>query len=497
MGVKAREGEDFDPFATALEALKKKRRIEEDTALTADDLKGLVARFKAIVKERAGRAFPEEPIEQLWGAIGAVFGSWNTERAIAYREMNDIPGDWGTAVNVQSMVFGNLGETSGTGVAFTRDPASGEKVFYGEYLLNAQGEDVVAGIRTPEPIASLQKAKPKSYRELVRIQKLLEKHYRDMQDIEFTIEEGKLWMLQCRAGKRTGFAAVRIAADMVKERLITKEEALARVEPEALEQLLAPVFDTKEVNAAKKADRLLTKGLNAGPGAATGRVVFSASEAEAWAARGEDVILARIETSPEDIRGMQAAKGILTARGGMTSHAALVARQMGKVCIAGAGEVEISYAKKAMAVNGRRLKQGDWISLDGTTGELFQGHIETRPSSVIRELFGKRRGKKKSVDPVFEAYTKLMRWADEVRTLRCADERGPAGPVRDGDRLRRGGDRPDAHRAHVLRGREDRADARDDPRGHAGGARSARWPSSCRSSARTSRGSSRRWATGR
>ena len=422
--VKARAGEDFDPFATALEKLKKKRRVSEDTDLTADDLRGLVATFKGIVRERTGKRFPEDPHEQLWGAVGAVFGSWHNERAIAYREMESIPGDWGTAVNVVAMVFGNMGETSGTGVAFTRDPASGERVFYGEYLMNAQGEDVVAGIRTPAPIEKLKQVQPKSFRELVRIQKLLEQHFRDMQDLEFTIEDKKLYMLQCRTGKRTGFAAVRIASDMVREKLITKEEALQRVDPESLNQLLQPIFAADDLAVAKKAGKALTRGLNAGPGAATGRVVFSAAEAEAWAERGEAVILARVETSPEDIRGMQASTGILTARGGMTSHAALVARQMGKVCVAGAGEVEISYKKKTLKVGGRTLKQGDWVSLDGTTGDLFEGRLATKPSEVVKALLSRSksasRSKKKSAKkpaPIVAAYERLMKWADELRTM--------------------------------------------------------------------------------
>ena len=418
--VKADEGEEFDPFASALEALKAKRKVQEDTELDAADLRGLVQTFKDIVRERTGRGFPDDPHEQLWGAIGAVFGSWNNERAIAYREMEGIPEDWGTAVSVVAMVFGNMGESSGTGVAFTRDPATGERTFYGEYLMNAQGEDVVAGIRTPQKLAKLKEVQPKSYRELVRIQKLLERHFRDMQDLEFTIEDGKLYMLQCRTGKRTGFAAVRIASDMVREKLISKEEALQRVDPEALNQLLQPVFGAASLAAAKEAGRALTCGLNAGPGAATGRLVFTAAEAEAWAARGETVILARIETSPEDIRGMHASTGILTARGGMTSHAALVARQMGKVCVAGAGEVEISYKRKTMKVGGRTLREGDWISLDGTTGELYEGRLETKPSAIVKALFGASRSRaksKKKPEPIVAAFERLMKWADELRTL--------------------------------------------------------------------------------
>jgi pyruvate,orthophosphate dikinase len=417
LGVKAAEGEEFDPFHHALDRLKHKRGVENDTDLTAGDLRGLVKTFKDIVRRRAGREFPDDPMDQLWGSIGAVFGSWDNDRAVAYRRMNDIPGDWGTAVNVVAMVFGNTGPTSGTGVAFTRDPATGEKRFYGEYLMNAQGEDVVAGLRTPEPISKLEKSSPRAWKELLRIQRLLERHYRDMQDLEFTIEDGKLFMLQCRSGKRTGFAAVRIAVDMVTERLISKEEALLRVEPEALNQLLQPVFDPSMKKRAAADGRILTKGLNAGPGAATGRIVFQAARAEERAKGGDPVILVRVETSPEDIRGMQASTGILTARGGMTSHAALVARQMGKVCVAGAGELQIDYTKRRMHVNGHTLAEGDWLSLDGSTGEVIEGEIDTRPSEVISVLFGKGR-KRAKPGPVFETFSKLMRWADAHRRLR-------------------------------------------------------------------------------
>jgi pyruvate,orthophosphate dikinase len=417
LGVTAEAGEEISPFSAALDALKHKRKVSEDTELEAADLEGLVRTFKRIVKKRTGREFPDDPAEQLWGAIGAVFGSWDNERAIAYRAMENIPGDWGTAVNVMAMVFGNVGEDSGTGVAFTRDPATGEKRFYGEYLMNAQGEDVVAGLRTPLPIDRLEKSSPAAWRQLLRIQKQLEKHYRDMQDLEFTIEHGRLFMLQCRAGKRTGFAAVRIAVEMVKEKLISREEALMRVDPEALNQLLQPIFDSKQLRSARAKGDVLTKGLNAGPGAASGRIVFTAEDAEAWAKKKETVVLVRLETSPEDIKGMQAAMGILTARGGMTSHAALVARQMGKVCVAGAGEVEIDYKRRAMTVNGRRLKQGDWLSLDGTTGEVIAGQIATQSSEVVSVLFKKRGGTANKKRPTYQAFDKLMRWADDVRTL--------------------------------------------------------------------------------
>ena len=418
MGVGAESEHEHSPFSVALDNMKAKRGVDEDTALDAADWKQLVKEYKAIIKRRTKLNFPEDPIEQLWGAISAVFGSWNNDRADTYRKMNNIPSDWGTAVNVMAMVYGNMGETSGTGVAFTRDPATGEKMFYGEYLMNAQGEDVVAGIRTPEPIERLAKSSPKAFKELLRVQKLLENHYRDMQDLEFTIEDGKLFMLQCRSGKRTGFAAVRIATDMVKERLITAEEALMRIDPEALNQLLQPVFASKELTAAKRDGRLLTKGLNAGPGAASGRIVFSASEAELKATDGEPVLLVRIETSPEDIKGMQAAAGILTARGGMTSHAALVARQMGKVCVAGADELEINYKRRTLQVGGSVFKEGDWLSIDGSTGNIYDGRIPTEPSEVISAMFGKgARNKAKQKGRVYQSFQRLMSWSDKVRTL--------------------------------------------------------------------------------
>jgi len=414
MGVKKTPGEHHDPLTKALDNLKARRGVTSDGELTADDLKTLVKRLKQIVRKRTGRDFPEDPHKQLWDAIGAVFRSWNTERAVVYRRMNDIPSGWGTAVNVVAMVFGNLGATSGTGVAFTRDPATGEKRFFGEFLMNAQGEDVVAGVRTPQPISELEQSSPAAWRELLRIQKKLERHFRAMQDLEFTIEDGRLYMLQCRTGKRSGFAAVRIAVDMVRERLITRDEALLRVEPEALDQLLQPVFDPDDLERAKRDGLVLTRGLNAGPGAASGRIVFTSEEAESWARRGEAVILVRIETSPDDIKGMRAAAGTLTAQGGMTSHAALVARQMGKVCVAGAGELAIDYAKKRVTVRGRSHKQGDWFSLDGSTGEVFKGQLTTRPSDVSEALL--RRGRKRKT-PLVLAYEKLMRWSDDVRRM--------------------------------------------------------------------------------
>ncbi|MEK7670646.1 MAG: pyruvate, phosphate dikinase, partial [Bacteroidota bacterium] len=324
LGLKPVHKDEIDPFEVIIEEKKKSKGVHLDTELDADDMKELVSLFKNAIKDKTGHDFPQEPMAQLWGAIGAVFGSWNNERAIAYRKMYDIPESWGTAVNIQSMVFGNMGEDSGTGVAFTRDAATGENVFYGEYLMNAQGEDVVAGTRTPLPISQLDEQNPKMYKQLDAIRKKLEKHYRDMMDIEFTIQQGKLYMLQCRVGKRTAFSAIKIAVDMVSEKLISDKEALQRIEPDQLNQLLRPVFDLNEKSAAVKNGRLIAKGLNAGPGAATGRVVFNAPDAEEWKKRGEAVILTRIETSPEDIKGMDAAEGILTARGGMTSHAALV-----------------------------------------------------------------------------------------------------------------------------------------------------------------------------
>lgn len=389
-------GVDFAEFESRLENLKARRGVQLDTELEADDWKELVGEFKALVEEKTGKPFPDDPWEQLVGAINAVFNSWHNPRAIRYRQIHDIPHDWGTAVNVQAMVFGNLGETSGTGVAFTRNPSTGENEFYGEYLINAQGEDVVAGIRTPEPISTLKESMPEVYAELESIYKRLEQHYKDMQDIEFTIQDGKLYMLQTRSGKRTAAAAVRIAVEMVEEGLIDKETALLRVDPNQLDQLLHPWFDEKAAAAAE----VLTTGLPASPGAAVGRVVFNADDAEEWAARGEAVILTRTETSPEDIGGMDVAVGILTSRGGMTSHAAVVARGMGKCCVVGAGEIQIDYESKTFTVNGKTVKEGDWISIDGTTGRVMLGKVET----VEPELTG--------------YFGKIMEWADEVRSLR-------------------------------------------------------------------------------
>lgn len=418
LGLQPKDKHDRDPFEIIIENLKHERSVVYDTELSADDLKELVAKFKDAIKEHTGHEFPDDPMEQLWGAIGAVFRSWMNERAIVYRKLNNIPAEWGTAVNVQSMVFGNMGEDSGTGVAFTRDPASGVNVFYGEYLFNAQGEDVVAGIRTPLPIAKLQEDDPVIYKQLDKFRKILEKHYKEMMDIEFTIQQGKLWMLQCRVGKRTGFAAIKMAVDMVREKLITKEDALLRIDPSQLNQLLRPIFDLQEKSKAIGEGKLLAKGLNAGPGAACGKVAFSAHDAEEMAKNSEKVILVRVETSPEDIKGMNAAEGILTARGGMTSHAALVARQMGKVCVAGCGSLQIDYKAGEMRVDGKDIvvNQGDYISIDGTTGEVIYGEITTKPSEVIQVLITNELDPKDS--DVYRTYADLMKWADSVRQLK-------------------------------------------------------------------------------
>ncbi|HPZ13960.1 MAG TPA: pyruvate, phosphate dikinase [Bacillota bacterium] len=383
-----------EAFEEAIAAKKKARGVKLDMDLTADDLKELVEEYKEIARKHTGKDFPEDPWEQLRGSINAVFDSWNNQRAITYRKINGIPGDWGTAVNVQTMVFGNMGETSGTGVAFTRDPATGENVFYGEYLMNAQGEDVVAGIRTPKPISELKKSMPEIYAQLEQIYHTLEKHYKDMQDIEFTIQDGRLFMLQTRNGKRTGTAAVRIAVEMVEEGLIDKKTAVLRVPPAQLDQLLHPMIDAKA-----KVD-VIAKGLPASPGAAVGRVVFTAKAAEEWAARGEKVVLARTETSPEDIGGMHVAVGILTSRGGMTSHAAVVARGMGTCCVAGCGALIINEKEKKITCGNLTISEGDWITLNGSTGEVILGQVPL----VEPELTGN--------------FGKLMEWADEFRALK-------------------------------------------------------------------------------
>jgi len=395
MGLKPETDADVDPFEEILDELKEEKKAKLDTDLSAEDLKTLVERFKAAIQKKTGKAFPQDPNEQLWGAIFAVFRSWNNPRAVKYRELYAIRGLRGTAVTVQAMVFGNMGDACGTGVAFTRSPATGENVFYGEYLMNAQGEDVVAGIRTPHPISELEKEMPDCYRELLAIRQKLERHYSDMQDVEFTIERGKLYMLQTRNGKRTAAAAVRAAVEMASEGMIDKKQALRRVTPDQIDQLLHPTFNTVE----EKKATVLTQGLPASPGAASGAVVFSAEAAEAAAAAGRRVILVRIETSPEDIGGMDAAQGILTARGGMTSHAAVVARGMGKCCVAGAGDLSIHYAKGYFTVGEHTVKAGEWISLNGTEGKVYKGEIPT----VEAELSG--------------TFGTLLGWADDVRRL--------------------------------------------------------------------------------
>ena len=415
LGMKSKDKVTADPLTQILDRKKLRRGVEQDTDLTANDLRDLVHEYKKEIRSLLGKEFPEDPYEQLWNAIGAVFGSWNNDRAISYRDLYHIPHHWGTAVNIQAMVFGNLGDRCATGVTFTRDPATGDKRFYGEFLVNAQGEDVVAGIRTPKSISELQNIMPASYNEIRRICRLLEKHFREMQDIEFTIENDKLWVLQTRTAKRTGFASLRIAVDMVAERIITKEEALLRVEPDQLNQLLRPIFDRNGKESAQREGLLLGRGLPAGPGAATGRIVFHGEDAVTWNNRGERVILCRIETSPDDIRGMDAAQGILTARGGMTSHAALVARQMGKVCVAGCEALQIDYATRALRVEQAELREGDWISIDGSTGAVFRGEIQTLPSEILQVLLNH------SLDPreskIYRYFAKFMKWADQTRKL--------------------------------------------------------------------------------
>ena len=429
---------DHDRFESRLEEAKRERGVSLDTELDGQALRELVAEFIEIVEEHTGQPFPQDPREQLWGAVGAVFRSWQNNRARTYRRLNDIPEQWGTAVNVQAMVFGNMGDDCATGVAFTRNPSTGEKAFYGEYLKNAQGEDVVAGTRTPQPINAASRTRdtqhlptlegemPKAYRELVQIYKKLEKHYRDMQDVEFTIQSGVLWMLQTRNGKRTTQAAVRIAVEMAQERLITRAEAVQRVDASSLDQLLHPMLD-------RDAERhLIARGLPASPGAAVGSAVFSADRAEEKAKAGEKVVLVRIETSPEDIHGMDAAEGILTARGGMTSHAAVVARGMGKSCVAGCGDLQIDYGSARMVVGDAVVEEGDIITLDGGTGEVMLGKVDT----VTPELGG--------------AFSDLMRWADRIRKIRV---RTNADTPQDAKVAREFGAEGIGlwpHRAHVL-----------------------------------------------
>jgi len=417
LDLKPTDKHQIDPFEEIIEHKKKEKGITNDLDFNAEDLRDLAIEFKAAIKKGTGEDFPDDPMEQLWGAVGAVFRSWMNDRAIVYRKLNKIPVEWGTAVNVQAMVFGNMGDTSGTGVAFTRNPSNGENEFYGEFLMNAQGEDVVAGIRTPLPISDLKIENRKLYDQLEKVRKTLEQHYHDMMDIEFTIQEEVLYMLQCRAGKRTGLAAIKIAVDMVREKLINTKEAIMRVEPMQLNQLLRPIFDLKEKELAIRSGKLLTKGLNAGPGAASGKVYFNSYDAVNARARGEKVILVRIETSPEDIRGMNASEGILTSKGGMTSHAALVARQMGKVCVAGAGNLDIDYLLKTARVKGKTMevREGDYISIDGSTGEVIVGMLETKPSEVLQVLIDKTM--KPAESRIFRYYDKFMGWVDKNRVM--------------------------------------------------------------------------------
>ena len=417
MGVQKKNENDHDPFEEIMAQLKKEANVKDDTDLSAEQLQELVKRFKKLIKDHTGKAFPNDPMKQLEGAVYAVFSSWMNERAILYRQKYRIPDEWGTAVNVQAMVFGNMGDDCATGVAFTRDPANGDNVFYGEYLVNAQGEDVVAGVRTPLTIADMAKDKiiSAAHKELNDVRKILEKNFGDVQDFEFTIEKKKLYMLQTRNGKRTALAYVKIAHDMVKEKLMTPEHAIKSGDPEALNQLLQPIFDTVAYEKARGEGRLMAVGLPAGPGAASGSVVFTAGKAEELASQGKNVVLARIETSPEDLRGMIASDGILTARGGVSSHAALVARQMGKVCVAGAGDIEIDYHKGTLKCKGVTLKEGDHISINGTTGEVFHGAIATADSELKQVLVNKTMKPKDS--KVFQYYDSLMKLADKYRSL--------------------------------------------------------------------------------
>ncbi len=419
MGLEPETKEDPDPFEEIIEKIKEKKGVDKDVELDVDDLKTMVKEFEEMIKRRLGREFPQDPWEQLWGSVLAVFDSWNTSRAQYYRKINKIPEEWGTAVNVQAMVFGNMGEDSGTGVAFTRDAATGENVFNGEFLMNAQGEDVVAGTRTPQQITkkgslnwaklqgvseeerqkvypSLEEMFPKIYQELYDVQERLEKHYKDMQDVEFTIQEGKLWMLQTRNGKRTGAAMVKIAMDMLDEGVIDEKTAVLRNEPNKLDELLHPVFEPEGLKSATT----IAKGLPASPGAATGQLVFFADDAEEWGEQGKAVILARVETSPEDLKGMNLARGIMTARGGMTSHAAVVARGMGKCCVAGAGSVSINYRNKTMNVDGNVYNEGDWVSLNGSTGEIYEGKVPTHEPELS--------GNFARVMELSEKYTKML-----------------------------------------------------------------------------------------
>jgi len=413
MGVQKRAGEDHEPFEVVIHGFKhdKYHRDIVDSELTAADQQELVARFKALIKEHSGQEFPQDPWKQLWGAAGAVFGSWMNDRAIVYRRKYSIPGEWGTAVNIQAMVYGNTGDTSGSGVAFTRNPANGVKEFYGEFLINAQGEDVVAGVRTPEPVAQLAKEMPAAYKELDRIRATLEKHFKDVQDFEFTIQDRKVFMLQTRNGKRTAMAALKFSMDMVRERLIDWKTAIRRNPADQLDQLLAPIFDSK----AEKAATVIAKGLPAGPGAASGKMYLNADRAVAAAARGEKVLLVRNETTPEDLRGMIAAEGILTAKGGVSSHAALVARQMGKVCVCGAGALQVDYDAKTLSVDGQSWSEGDNLSINGTAGCVYPGEIKTAASVIVQVLIEKSLDGKTS--ETYKMFKTLMDWCAKVTKL--------------------------------------------------------------------------------
>ncbi|HEY5895685.1 MAG TPA: pyruvate, phosphate dikinase [Chthoniobacterales bacterium] len=413
LGVQKTEGEDHEPFEVVIHSYKHEKYGEdiEDSKLTAEDQKEIVKRFKALVKERTGKSFPSNPWDQLKGAIGAVFGSWMNDRAIVYRRKYGIPSEWGTAVNVQAMVFGNTGENSGSGVAFTRNPANGVKEFYGEFLINAQGEDVVAGVRTPEPVLQLKRQLPKTYQELEKVRGALEKHFKDVQDFEFTIQDGKLFMLQTRNGKRTAAAALKFSMDMVRERLIDWKTAVLRNPAGQLDQLLAPIFDPQEIARATP----LAKGLPAGPGAASGKIYLNAERAAQAAGKGDKVLLVRNETSPEDLRGMIAAEGILTAKGGVSSHAALVARQMGKVCICGASALQIDYAAKTVTVAGQIFSEGDWLSVDGTSGVVYGGQFATVPSEIITGLLYGNKAAQRTEK--FKNFQQLMKWCSQATRL--------------------------------------------------------------------------------
>ena len=413
LGVQKTANEDHEPFEVVIHEFKHEKYHAdiEDSKLTAQDQQELVKRFKALIKERSGTEFPQDPWKQLWGASGAVFGSWMNDRAIVYRRKYGIPSEWGTGVNIQAMVYGNTGDASGSGVAFTRNPANGTKEFYGEFLINAQGEDVVAGVRTPEPVAQLAKQMPAAYTELDNIRATLEKHFQDVQDFEFTIQDGKVFMLQTRNGKRTALAALKFSMDMCKEKLIDWKTAIRRNPADQLDQLLAPVFERKAEAAAK----IIAKGLPAGPGAASGKMYLNADRADAAAAKGEKVLLVRNETTPEDLRGMIASEGILTAKGGVSSHAALVARQMGKVCVCGAGALQIDYAAKTLTASGQTFKEGDFLSINGTLGNVYAGQLPTAASEIVQVLVEKSLDGKKS--ETYGMYATLMNWCSKVTRM--------------------------------------------------------------------------------